>query len=161
MNPSLLGLAVPLGASLSHVFRTDGRLARTPCSTTCSTTRRAENGEDRMNHTNQPRARSRRGRTLAREAARDQRREALLVLLGRADRGALTRADARHLRDLAAAEVDECDAFRRAAGGQQAAALGLRHRIEAAEQAIREVEAERDRYAAEAETRRMAAGRGA
>ncbi|MFC8495315.1 hypothetical protein ACFUJU_31900 [Streptomyces sp. NPDC057235] len=111
-------------------------------------------------NTTHTRTRSRRGRTLAREGVRDRRREALLVLLGRADRGALTAADARQLRDLAAAEVAECDAFRRSAGGQQAAALKLRHRVEAAEQAMREIEAERDEYAAEVEALRAAAGKG-
>ncbi|MEU4067417.1 hypothetical protein AB0F25_34320 [Streptomyces wedmorensis] len=113
-----------------------------------------------MTHPTRTRTRSRRGRTFAREAVREQRREALFVLLARADRGALTREDARRLRDLAAAEVVECDTFRRSAGGQQSAALKLRHRIEAAEQAMREIEAERDQYAAEVETLRAAAGKG-
>lgn len=113
-----------------------------------------------MNHPTRSRTQSRRGRALAHEAVRDQRREALLVLLARADRGALTQKDARQLRDLAAAEVAECDTFRRSAGGQQSAALKLRHRIEAAEQAMREIEAERDQYAAEVEALRAAAGKG-
>ncbi|KOX20741.1 MULTISPECIES: hypothetical protein [unclassified Streptomyces] len=59
MSPALFGLAVvlalALGASLAYAVRIDDRLDRelrrldrTPCSntcTTCSTTRRAENGE--------------------------------------------------------------------------------------------------------------------
>ncbi|WP_435611789.1 hypothetical protein [Streptomyces sp. bgisy159] len=106
------------------------------------------------------RTRSRRGRTLAREAAREDRRTALHLLLARADRGALTREDAAHLRALAEAEIAECDTFRRSAGGQQSAALRLNRRIDAAEQAMREIETERDEYAAEAEALRVAADKG-
>ncbi|MCY0923235.1 hypothetical protein OS965_34725 [Streptomyces sp. H27-G5] len=106
------------------------------------------------------RTRSRRGRTLTREGVREQRRTALRVLLARADRGALTPRDANQLRDLAEAEIAECETFRRSAGGQQTAALKLRHRIDAAEQAMQEIEAERDQYAAEAEALRRAAGEG-
>ncbi|MFD7237029.1 hypothetical protein ACFWAT_17205 [Streptomyces syringium] len=107
-----------------------------------------------MNHTT--RARSRRGRTAAREGVREQRRAALRLLLARADRGALTPGDATQLRDLAEAEIAECERFRQSAGGQQTAALKLRHRIDAAEQAMQEIEAERDQYAAEAEALRTA-----
>ncbi|XXZ49894.1 hypothetical protein AAGT00_16485 [Streptomyces cavourensis] len=168
MSPALLALAVvlavALGAALAYAVRIDDRLdrelrrlGRHTCSTTCtacSTTRRAENGDEPMNtHT---RTRSRRGRTLARE----DRRTALRLLLARADRGALTREDAAHLRTLAEAEIAECDTFRRSAGGQQSAALRLHRRIDAAEQAMREIEVERDEYAAEAEALRAAAGKG-
>ncbi|MFJ7902391.1 hypothetical protein ACIQ6V_18175 [Streptomyces sp. NPDC096198] len=101
--------------------------------------------------THTTRTRSRRGRTLARETAREQRYASLRTLLAHADRGALTRQGSEQLRDLAEALIAECETFRRSAGGQQSAALALRHRIEAAEQAIREIETERDQYAAEAE----------
>ncbi|MGW2588030.1 hypothetical protein ACWCYZ_43410 [Streptomyces virginiae] len=109
-----------------------------------------------MNHTT--RTRSRRGRTAAREGAREQRRTALRLLLTRAERGTLTPGEATQLRDLAEAEIAECERFRQSAGGQQTAALKLRHRINAAEQAMQEIEAERDAYAAEVEA--LHAGQG-
>ncbi|MEV6395571.1 hypothetical protein AB0M39_12465 [Streptomyces sp. NPDC051907] len=102
-----------------------------------------------MNHNT--RTRSRRGRAATREAVRNHRRDALRLLLARASRGALTPGDATRLRDLAEAEIAECDTLRRSAAGQQTAALRLRHRVDAAEQTMREIEAERDRYAAEVE----------
>ncbi|MFC5214294.1 hypothetical protein [Streptomyces coerulescens] len=101
-----------------------------------------------------PRIRSRRGRSDAREAVRHERRTALRVLLARADRGVLGPEDTARLRQLVEAEIADCDNFRRSAGGQQAAALRLTHRIAAAEQAIVEAEAERDEYAAEVEALR-------
>ncbi|MEV0992737.1 hypothetical protein [Streptomyces sp. NPDC049949] len=100
------------------------------------------------------RTRSRRGRSDAREAVRDERRAAIRVLLARADRRVLGPEDTVKLRQLVEAEIADGDAFRRAAGGQQAAALRLTHRVVAAEQAIVEAEAERDQYAAEAEALR-------
>ncbi|MEU5302238.1 hypothetical protein ACH4YO_23785 [Streptomyces noursei] len=90
---------------------------------------------------------SRRGRIAAREAERDARRERFRLFLARVDRGVLTAADSAHLRGDVEAEVAECDTFRRSAGGQQAAAMRLHKRVEAAEQAISEAEAERDRHA--------------
>ncbi|MFF3653368.1 hypothetical protein ACFYXV_32630 [Streptomyces sp. NPDC002181] len=109
-----------------------------------------------MNHTT--RTRSRRGRTATREGVREQRRAALRLLLARADRGALTPGDATQLRALAEAEIADCDRFRQSAGGQQTAALKLRHRIDAAEQAMQEIETERDTYAAEVEALRGGEG---
>ncbi|WP_149184501.1 hypothetical protein [Streptomyces sp. TRM49041] len=112
--------------------------------------------------TTPPRTRSRRGRSDAREAVRDARRNALRVLLARADRQVLGLGpeDTARLRQLVEAEITDCDNFRRSAGGQQAAALRLTHRVAAAEQAIVEAEAERDQYAAEVEALRSAATEG-
>ncbi|MEU3710507.1 hypothetical protein [Streptomyces catenulae] len=90
---------------------------------------------------------SRRGRIAAREAERDARRNRLRLFLARADRGVLSTEDAAQLRGDVEAELAECDTFRRSAGGQQAAAMRLHKRVEAAEQAIVEAEAERDRHA--------------
>ncbi|WP_406321019.1 hypothetical protein [Streptomyces sp. NBC_00519] len=98
-----------------------------------------------MNH--RTRADSRRGRIAVREADRDARRDRFRLLLARADRGVLSAEDRAQLRGDIEAEVAECDTFRRSAGGQQAAAMRLRNRVEAAEQAIVEAEAERDRHA--------------
>ncbi|MFD6889282.1 hypothetical protein [Streptomyces sp. NPDC059957] len=104
------------------------------------------------------RTRSRRGRSDAREAVRDARRAAIRVLLARADRGVLGPEDTVKLRQLVEAEVADGDAFRRSAAGQQAAALRLTHRVVAAEQAIVEAEADRDRLAAEVEALRAGEG---
>ncbi|MGW7413415.1 hypothetical protein [Streptomyces sp. NPDC054863] len=87
---------------------------------------------------------SRRGRTAHRDAARDERRARLRLLLARVDRGVLTPEDCAALRGEVEAEVAESDTYRRSATGQQAAAMRLHHRIEAAEQALVETEAERD-----------------
>lgn len=110
-----------------------------------------------MNLNTPTRTRSRRGRSDAREAVRDERRAAIRVLLARADRGVLGPEDIARLRQLVEAEIADVDNFRRAASGQQAAALRLTHRVAAAEQAIVEAEAERDQYAAEVEALRTAA----
>ncbi|MGW1762772.1 hypothetical protein ACWCQL_01545 [Streptomyces sp. NPDC002073] len=110
-----------------------------------------------LNTAPRTRTRSRRSRTDAREAIRDERRAAIRVLLAHADRGVLGPEDTARLRQLVEAEISDGDAFRRAAGGQQAAALRLTHRVAAAEQAIVEVETERDRYAAEVEALRAGA----
>ncbi|WP_158720965.1 hypothetical protein [Streptomyces sp. NRRL S-241] len=107
-----------------------------------------------MNANTPTRTRSRRGRSDAREAVREERRAATRVLLARADRGVLGPEDTAKLRQLVEAEIADGDAFRRSASGQQAAALRLTHRVAAAEQAIVEAEAERDQYAAEAEALR-------
>ncbi|MET7616978.1 hypothetical protein [Streptomyces sp. NPDC005408] len=96
-----------------------------------------------MNHT-RTRTDSRRGRIAARETERDARRDRFRLLLARADRGVLTAEDSAQLRGDVEAEVAECDTHRRSAGGQQAAAMRLHSRIEAADTAIREVEADRD-----------------
>lgn len=85
---------------------------------------------------------TRRGRAAARATERDTRREHLAVLLSRADRGVLNRDEAGLLRLSVEAEITEGDTARRSAGGQQAAARRLLFRIEAAEQALVEAEAE-------------------
>ncbi|KOX16565.1 MULTISPECIES: hypothetical protein [unclassified Streptomyces] len=97
------------------------------------------------------RADSRRGRTLLRDLSRDERRARFLLLLARADRGVLTPEDCAQLRLDIEAEVSESDTHRRSAAGQQAAAMRLHSRIEAAEQALVETESDRDQAAAEAE----------
>ncbi|MER5934116.1 hypothetical protein [Streptomyces sp. NPDC002054] len=97
---------------------------------------------------------SRRGRVLVRELTREARRERFLLLLARADRGVLTPEDCAALRADVEAEVAESDTHRRSAGGQQAAAMRLHKRIEAAEQALVETEADRDLALAEAEALR-------
>ncbi|WP_424861381.1 hypothetical protein [Streptomyces sp. MMS24-I29] len=99
--------------------------------------------------TTRTRIRSRHGRSEARAAVRDERRVGIRVLLGRADRGVLSAPEAARLRRLVEAEIADCDNFRASAGGQQAAALRLHHRIAAAEQAIVETEADRDQLAGE------------
>lgn len=91
------------------------------------------------------RAQTRRARDTEREQQRTERRDALLVLLARADRGVLSRDEAGRLRTLVETELGAGDAARRVAGGQQAAAHRAQQRLDAAEQAIRETEAERDR----------------
>ncbi|MFJ8334593.1 hypothetical protein [Streptomyces sp. NPDC094437] len=92
---------------------------------------------------------SRRGRTIAREAERDARRDRVRLLLARANRGVLAPEDCAQLRADVEAEVADSDTYRRSAGGQQAAAMRLHQRIEAAEDAIREIEAERDEVRAQ------------
>ncbi|WP_328620796.1 hypothetical protein [Streptomyces sp. NBC_00354] len=87
---------------------------------------------------------SRRGRVLVRELTREARRERFLLLLARADRGVLTPEDCAALRADVEAEVAESDTHRRSAAGQQAAAMRLHTRIEAAEQALVETEADLD-----------------
>jgi len=83
---------------------------------------------------------SRRARSAEREQARTARRDCLLVLLSRAERGVLSRAEAALLRATVEAELAEGDAARRAAGGQQAAVRREQQRLDAAEQAIVEAE---------------------
>ncbi|MFM9368158.1 hypothetical protein [Streptomyces sp. Da 82-17] len=100
-----------------------------------------------MNRRTTRAADSRRGRIAAREAERDARRARFRALLARADRGMLTPEESAQLRGDVEAEVTENDTFRRSAGGQQAAAMRLHKRVEAAEQAIVEAEDERDRHA--------------
>ncbi|WKX70032.1 hypothetical protein [Streptomyces sp. XD-27] len=102
---------------------------------------------------------SRRDRRATREAERNARRERIRILLARADRGVLTAEDAAQLRGDVEAEVTECDTHRRSAGGQQAAAMRLHRRVEAAEQAIVELEAERDSVARDAAGALAAPGR--
>ncbi|MFF4701265.1 hypothetical protein [Streptomyces chattanoogensis] len=86
-------------------------------------------------------------RTATHAEDRQARRRSLHLLLARADRGVLTRADAALLRSIIDTELAASDASRRAAGGQQAAVRRLQHRLDAAEQAIVEIEAERDSLA--------------
>ncbi len=90
---------------------------------------------------------SRRGRIAAREAERGARRERFRLFLARADRGVLSPEDCAALRADIEAEVAESDTHRRSAAGQQAAVTRLHARIEAAEQAIVEAEAEHDAQA--------------
>lgn len=79
-------------------------------------------------------------------AARDARRESLVVLLARAQRGApLTAAEAGLLRAHVEAEIAEGDQARRAAAGQSAAVRREQQRTRAAEAAITEAEQDRDR----------------
>ncbi|MFF0744197.1 hypothetical protein ACFYVL_27745 [Streptomyces sp. NPDC004111] len=94
------------------------------------------------------RTESRRARAAHRDAARDERRARLRLLLARADRGVLTPEDCAALRAEVEAEVAESDTYRRSATGQQAAAMRLHHRIAAAEQALVETETERDQVLA-------------
>ncbi|CAL9296718.1 hypothetical protein [Streptomyces sp. SudanB25_2051] len=108
--------------------------------------------------TTRTRADSRRGRIAARETERDARRDRFRLLLARADRGVLTPEDCAQLRSDVEAEVAENDTFRRSAGGQQAAAMRLHKRIEAAEQAIVETETERDEQAERLATAAKLAG---
>ncbi|MFJ6748291.1 hypothetical protein ACIQNI_08885 [Streptomyces sp. NPDC091266] len=81
---------------------------------------------------------------------RQARRRTLHLLLSRADRGVLSRDEAALLRAVIETELAAGDTARRAAGGQQAAVRRLQHRLAAAEQAIVEAEAERDRLTREA-----------
>ncbi|WP_406353224.1 hypothetical protein [Streptomyces sp. NBC_00658] len=101
---------------------------------------------------------SRRGRTIAREAERDARRERFRLVLARADRGVLAPEDSAQLRADVEAEVAEADRHRRSAGGQQAAAMRLHNRIEAAEECIAETETDRDAHAERLATAAKLAG---
>lgn len=94
-----------------------------------------------------PHRRNRRDRAEA-ERLRTERRDSLLVLLARADRGTLTRPEAALLRAHVEAELAAADRARRSAGGQQAAVRRLQRRLDAAEAAI--VEAEQRAHQAEA-----------
>ncbi|MFK0296398.1 hypothetical protein ACIQU6_38820 [Streptomyces sp. NPDC090442] len=81
---------------------------------------------------------SRRTDRAHRGAERTARRDSLLVLLARAQRGVvLTAAEAALLRAHVEAEVADADRYRREAGGQQVA-------IRRAQQRVAELEAERD-----------------
>ena len=81
------------------------------------------------------------------DQARTERRESLLALLAHAEHRLLTDAEARSLRSSVEAELAEGDRARKAASGQQAAARRAQQLLSAAEQAIRETEAERDQLA--------------
>ncbi|WP_411145299.1 hypothetical protein [Streptomyces sp. x-80] len=83
-----------------------------------------------------------------RDGARTARRDSLLVLLARVQRGVvLTAAEAALLRAHVEAEVADADRYRREAGGQRAAVRRAQQRLAAAEAAIVEAENERDRLA--------------
>ncbi|MFH8345031.1 hypothetical protein [Streptomyces sp. NPDC018045] len=100
----------------------------------------------------------RRNARAEREHLRDTRREQLAVLLSRAERGVISRAEAALLRAAVEAEIGEGDRYRREAGGQQAAVRREQQRVAAGEQAL--VEAEQRAEAAEqalAEQRRAGA----
>ncbi|WKK26853.1 hypothetical protein QZH56_15405 [Streptomyces olivoreticuli] len=86
---------------------------------------------------------SRSTRAADRELGRTRRRASLAVLLARADR--LLPAEADLLRAMVDAEIAESDRARRTAGGYTAAVRRLHARVEAAEAAIVEAEADRDR----------------
>lgn len=76
-----------------------------------------------------------------RAAERDARRESLLVLLNRVQRGApLTPAEAALLRAHVTAEITEADELRRTVAGQQTAIQRAHDRTLAAEAAITEAE---------------------
>ncbi|MGW1772541.1 hypothetical protein [Streptomyces sp. NPDC002104] len=76
-----------------------------------------------------------------RAADRDTRRESLLVLLNRIQRGApLTPAEAALLRTHVTAEISEADELRRTVAGQQTAIQRAHDRTRAAEDAITEAE---------------------
>lgn len=81
---------------------------------------------------------------------RQARRRTLHLLFSRADRGVLSRDEAALLRAVVETELAAGDTARCSAGGQQAAVRRLQHRLDAAEQAIVETEAERDRLARDA-----------
>ncbi|WP_370420369.1 hypothetical protein AB8O64_19840 [Streptomyces sp. QH1-20] len=83
---------------------------------------------------------SRRARAVDRELARARRREILAVLLSRAER--LLPAEAELLRAMVDTEIADGDQARRSLGGQSAAVRRLQNRVEAAEQAIVEAEAD-------------------
>ncbi|WKU45987.1 hypothetical protein Q3V23_19045 [Streptomyces sp. VNUA116] len=86
-----------------------------------------------------PTHRSRRDRAEV-ERLRTERRDSLLVLLARADRGTLTRPEAALLRAHVEAEIAAGDRARRSAGGQQTAVRRVQRRLDAAEAAIIEAE---------------------
>lgn len=84
---------------------------------------------------------SRRTTRAKRNNERDARRESLLVLIARTQRGSsLTAAEAALLRAHVEAEVDESDRYRAEAGGQATAVRREQQRTRAAEEAIREAE---------------------
>ncbi|MFE5895910.1 hypothetical protein ACFQ67_00520 [Streptomyces sp. NPDC056488] len=85
----------------------------------------------------------------AREQARLDRRGKVDNLLARHARTSPT--EAAHLRALLDAEFAEGDRYRRESGGQQAAVRRAQERLAAAERAIVELEAERDRLARDVE----------
>lgn len=78
----------------------------------------------------------RRRRTLERE----QRRDVLLVLLSRSDRGVITEAERPLLRAHVEAELRDADGLRRTVNGQQTVIQRQAAQLEAAHQAIREAE---------------------
>ncbi|MET9555108.1 hypothetical protein [Streptomyces sp. NPDC006645] len=74
-------------------------------------------------------------------SSRDARRESLLVLIARTQRGSsLSPAEAALLRAHVEAEVDEANRYRAEAGGQATAVRREQQRTRAAEEAIREAE---------------------
>ncbi|MDX3214553.1 hypothetical protein PV318_03205 [Streptomyces sp. ME02-6991-2B] len=94
---------------------------------------------------------ARRERRRAAVDQREQRRDTIRNLLARVDRAAagrltLTPAEAAHLRAQVEAEIAHGEDMRRTAAGAQAQTRSLRQQLTAAEDAIREAEAERDRY---------------
>ncbi|MYX36746.1 MULTISPECIES: hypothetical protein [unclassified Streptomyces] len=80
---------------------------------------------------------------------REQRRERIRTLLARVDRAAagrtpITPAEAAALRALIEGEICHAETLRASAAGQQSTTAALRQQLAAAEEAIREVEADRD-----------------
>ncbi|MFE7115476.1 hypothetical protein ACFU99_08650 [Streptomyces sp. NPDC057654] len=82
-----------------------------------------------------------------REELRTARRDSLLVLMSRAERGVLTRPEAAQLRQHVEAELTLADQTRASASGQRAANQRMRAQLDAAHAAV--VEAEGDRRHAE------------
>ncbi|MEU4092018.1 hypothetical protein [Streptomyces sp. NPDC026673] len=80
---------------------------------------------------------------------RDDRRQTIRNLLARVDRAAagrlsLTTAEAAQLRAQVEAEIAHAEALRRSTAGAQSLTRALQQQLAAAEDAIREVEADRD-----------------
>jgi septal ring factor EnvC (AmiA/AmiB activator) len=75
-----------------------------------------------------------------RAADRDTRRESLLVLLARLDRGPLAEQERSLLRAHVEAELSDADELRRTVAGQQTAIQRQAAQLEAAHDAIREAE---------------------
>ena len=79
-------------------------------------------------------------RRIENEQLRTARRDSLSILLSRAQRGVLSRDEAALLRTHVEAELADADNARRSERGQQRAMDRERRRVEAAEQAIAELE---------------------
>ncbi|MFB7461698.1 hypothetical protein [Streptomyces sp. NPDC056188] len=93
-----------------------------------------------MSSTRRAPKRERLARRTENDALRTARRDALAILLSRAQRGVLTPDDAALLRTHVEATLTEADAAREGERGQQRAMEQHRQRVEAAEDAIREAE---------------------
>ncbi|MFE1070979.1 hypothetical protein ACFW5W_07085 [Streptomyces sp. NPDC058783] len=104
-----------------------------------------------MSSTRRANKRARLARRAENDAMRDARRETLLVLLSRAQRGRpLSTSEADLLRIHVEAEIREGDAARASERGQQRAMEEHRQRVEAADEAIRELEQRAEQAEAQA-----------